>query len=177
VTYFFNGGEEKIYPNEERVLVPSPKEVRTYDEKPEMSARPLTAELVKKLESTDYKLVVLNYANSDMVGHTGVEPAAIKAVEVLDECIGHVCDEAKKKGYDVLITADHGNSECMVDPITKAPHTAHTTNPVPLIWVSASGVKARLDNGKLADIAPTILELFGWPKPAEMTGHSLLKRV
>jgi 2,3-bisphosphoglycerate-independent phosphoglycerate mutase len=177
VTYFFNGGEEKIYPNEDRVLVPSPKEVRTYDEKPEMSARALTTELIKKLETVDYKLIVLNYANSDMVGHTGVEPAAIKAIEVLDECIGRVCDEAKKKGYDVLITADHGNSECMVDPITKAPHTAHTTNPVPLIWVSPTGKSGKLDDGKLADIAPTILYLFGWPKPSEMTGHSLLHLV
>jgi 2,3-bisphosphoglycerate-independent phosphoglycerate mutase len=110
-----------------------------------------------------------------MVGHTGVEPAAIKAIEVLDECIGVVCAEAKTKGYDVLITADHGNSECMVDPITKAPHTAHTTNPVPLIWIGAGATTAKLNNGKLADIAPTILDLFGWPKPSEMTGHSLLK--
>jgi 2,3-bisphosphoglycerate-independent phosphoglycerate mutase len=175
VTYFFNGGEEKIYPGEDRVLVPSPKEVRTYDEKPEMSAAPLTDELIKKMESGDYRLIVLNYANSDMVGHTGIEPAAIKAVEVLDQCIGRVCAEAKKKGYDVLITADHGNSECMVDPITKAPHTAHTTNPVPFIWVQAQPQPKKLENGVLADIAPTILEILNWSKPSEMTGHSLIK--
>jgi len=176
VTYFFNGGEEKVYAGEDRSLVPSPKEVRTYDEKPEMSAYALTDELIKKMESNDYRLIVLNYANSDMVGHTGVEPAAIKAVEVLDECIGRVYNEAKKRGYDLLITADHGNSECMVDPKTKAPHTAHTTNPVPLIWVSPRGAEnIKLENGVLADIAPTILDLFKWPKPSEMTGHSLIK--
>ena len=137
VTYFFNGGDEKVYPHEDRVLVPSPKEVKTYDEKPEMSARPLTDALIKKMEESDYRLIVLNYANSDMVGHTGVEIAAIKAVEVIDECLGRVCVEGAKKGYDIFITADHGNSECMVDPKTKVAHTAHTTNPVPLIWVQA----------------------------------------
>lgn len=176
VTYFFNGGEEKVFKGEDRVLVPSPKEVATYDLKPEMSAPTLTDELLKKMASQKYKLVVLNYANSDMVGHTGDEKAAIKAVEVLDECIGRVCDEASKQGYHVLITADHGNSEQMVDPVTGAPHTAHTTNPVPLIWVAPEKANGRLKDGKLADIAPTILELWGWTKPDEMTGHSLLSR-
>jgi 2,3-bisphosphoglycerate-independent phosphoglycerate mutase len=175
VTYFFNGGDEKVYEGEDRALVPSPKEVRTYDEKPEMSAMALTDELIRKLDATDYRLVVLNYANSDMVGHTGIETAAIKAVEVLDICIERVCVEAKKRGYDIFITADHGNSECMVDPVTKNPHTAHTTNPVPFIWVSHDNQKGILRDGKLADIAPTILALYKWPQPSEMTGHNLLQ--
>lgn len=174
VTYFFNGGEEKIFPGEDRVLIPSPKEVKTYDLKPEMSAREITQALLKRLEQTEYKLVVLNFANSDMVGHTGNEPAAIKAVEVLDQCLGEIFTVAKKKGYEVLVTADHGNSECMVDPVTKAPHTAHTTNPVPLIWISPHPSGKKLADGKLADIAPTILDLYGWPKPAEMTGVPLI---
>lgn len=174
VTYFFNGGEENVFPKEDRILVPSPKEVRTYDEKPEMSAETVTEKLVSKLKTDDYKLIVLNFANSDMVGHTGVENAAIEAVEVIDRCLKKVCDQAASQGYDVLITADHGNSECMVDPKTGEPHTAHTTNPVPLIWISTDDKKYPLENGKLADIAPTILEIFRWPKPKEMTGKSLI---
>ncbi|MDZ4677208.1 MAG: 2,3-bisphosphoglycerate-independent phosphoglycerate mutase [Oligoflexia bacterium] len=174
VTYFFNGGEEKIYPGEDRVLVPSPKDVPTYDLKPEMSARKLTDELIKKMDSTNYKLIVLNFANSDMVGHSGIIPAAVKAIEVIDECVGRVCEAALKNGYDVLITADHGNSEMMVDPKTGEPHTAHTTNPVPLVWVSKTPTKQTLKNGILADIAPTILKIYGWEQPKEMTGHSLI---
>src|SRR5262249_29098470 len=118
----------------------------------------------------------LNFANSDMVGHTGVERAAIEAVQVVDECLGKICAEAKTMGYDVIITADHGNSECMVDPITHAPHTAHTTNPVPLIWVPVERTSRTVKNGVLADIAPTILDLLGWKKPDEMTGHTLLSK-
>jgi 2,3-bisphosphoglycerate-independent phosphoglycerate mutase len=184
VTYFFNGGEEKVYPGEDRALVPSPKEVATYDLKPEMSARALTDELLKKMRAQKYKLIVLNYANGDMVGHTGAVKAAVKAVEVMDECIGRACEEALAQGYHVLITADHGNCEQMVDPVTAAPHTAHSTNPVPLIWIApefldgARGAKSKvtLHDGKLADIAPTILDLWGWAKPDEMTGVSLIQR-
>jgi 2,3-bisphosphoglycerate-independent phosphoglycerate mutase len=179
VTYFFNGGEEAVFKGEDRVLIPSPKDVATYDLKPEMSAHKLTDELLEKMQSDKYKLIVLNFANSDMLGHTGVEPAAIKAIEVLDECIGRIIEVCKKQNYDLLITADHGNSECMVDPVTGAPHTSHTTNPVPLIWMNSDTSLAQkthknLANGILADIAPTILELFGWPKPSDMTGKSLL---
>ena len=178
VTYFFNGGEEKIFEGEDRVLVPSPKEVATYDLKPEMSARTVTHELLKKMDETSYRLIVLNFANSDMVGHTGVEPAAIKAIEVLDQCIGDIVKKATAMNYNVLITADHGNSEQMVDPKTGAPHTAHTTNPVPFIWIKPGddsiSNKQKLKDGKLADIAPTILDIFKWPKPSDMTGSSLI---
>ena len=121
-----------------------------------MSARKLTEELLKKMKETPFRLIVLNYANSDMVGHTGNEKAAIEAVEVLDECVGRVCEEARRQGYDVLITADHGNSECMQDPITHAPHTAHTTNPVVFLWIPPTPTTKKLHNGVLADIAPTI---------------------
>lgn len=176
VTYFFNGGEEKVFPGEDRALIPSPKEVATYDLKPEMSADLVTAELLKRVAQTEYRLIVLNFANSDMVGHTGVEKAAIKAVETLDACLGKIKDEFTKRGYDILITADHGNSECMVDPDTKAPHTAHTTNPVPFIWISGEAKKHKLENGRLCDIAPTILDILKWPKPADMTGRSLISK-
>lgn len=176
VTYFFNGGEEKIFEGEDRVLVPSPKEVATYDLKPEMSAEKVTSELIAKAKTNDYKLIVLNFANSDMVGHTGIMSAAIKAVETLDRCLGEIKKVFLDLGYDILITADHGNSECMVDPDTRAPHTAHTTNPVPLIWVSKNSKGKKLKDGKLADIAPTILEIFGWKQPADMTGHSLIHK-
>ncbi len=174
VTYFFNGGVEEIYKNEDRVLVPSPKEVATYDLKPEMSAEKLTDELFKKVDEKNYKLIVLNFANSDMVGHTGIESAAIKAIETLDHCVGRIKEKFLNLGYDILITADHGNSECMVDPTTHNPHTAHTTNPVPLMWIGANAKGKKLQDGILADIAPTILDIFGWAQPPEMTGHSLI---
>ncbi|MCC6276940.1 MAG: 2,3-bisphosphoglycerate-independent phosphoglycerate mutase [Oligoflexia bacterium] len=174
VTYFFNGGEEKVYLGEDRILIPSPKEVPTYDLKPEMSAVKVTDELLKKLQTVNYKLVVLNFANSDMVGHTGDLNAAIKAVETIDQCLGRIFDFASRHEYDLFITADHGNSECMVDPLTKNPHTAHTTNPVPVIWCPAHKSSKKLKDGILADVAPTILEIFGWDQPKEMTGQSLL---
>jgi len=179
VTYFFNGGEEKPYPKEDRVLIQSPKDVPTYDLKPEMSALQVTDALIQKIDEKDYRLIVLNFANSDMVGHSGNLEAAIKAVETLDRCMRRILETTAAKGYDVLITADHGNAECMVDPETKKPHTAHTTNPVPFIWIpspqrdsKAKGVK--LQNGILADIAPTVLGLLGWSQPREMTGRNLI---
>jgi 2,3-bisphosphoglycerate-independent phosphoglycerate mutase len=175
VTYFFNGGVETQYQGEERLLVPSPKDVATYDLKPEMSARIVTQELLKKAQEKNYKLIVVNFANGDMVGHTGVEPAAVKAIEVLDQCLGEVTKFFMAKDYDIFITADHGNSECMVDPKTGAPHTAHTTNPVPLYWISNSNRGRKLKaHGVLADIAPTILKVFGWEQPKEMTGQDLI---
>lgn len=175
VTYFFNGGLEEPLPLEERIMIPSPKEVATYDLKPEMSARKITDQLIEKLEEKEYKLVVVNYANGDMVGHTGVEKAAIEAVNVMDECLGKLVKVAMEKDYEVFITADHGNCEQMVDPETGGPMTAHTTNLVPLILISERFKKSvRLRDGTLADVAPTILDLYGWQKPKEMSGRSLI---
>ncbi|MBI3147504.1 MAG: 2,3-bisphosphoglycerate-independent phosphoglycerate mutase [Betaproteobacteria bacterium] len=171
VTYFFNGGSEAAYTGEDRVLVPSPK-VATYDLKPEMSAYEVTDKLVEAIHSRRYAAVICNYANGDMVGHTGILPAAIKAVEALDVCLGRVLEAARQAGYEVLITADHGNAEMMFDPATGQPHTAHTLNPVPFIYL---GRPARLkDGGALQDIAPTLLDMMGLPQPPEMTGHSLI---
>ncbi len=171
VTYFFNGGTEDVYPGEDRILVPSPK-VATYDLKPEMSAPEVTDRLVAAIESGKYDAIVCNYANGDMVGHTGILEAAMKAVETLDASIGRVVDAARKAGGEVLITADHGNAEMMHDPSTGQPHTAHTLNVVPLVYV---GRPARLaPGGELKDIAPTLLALMGLPQPVEMTGRSLL---
>lgn len=172
VTYFFNGGEETPYPGEDRVMVPSPK-VATYDLQPEMSAPELTAKAVEAISSGRYDLVVLNFANPDMVGHTGVLAAAIKAVETVDAGLGRIADAVLAAGGAVLVTADHGNCELMVDPVTGKPHTAHTTNPVPLMLVG--GDAAALADGRLADIAPTLLALMGLEQPAEMTGQSLLR--
>ncbi len=174
VTYFFNGGEEKPFPLEERCLIPSPRDIPTYDKKPEMSAILVTKELLSRLKSAHYDLVVLNFANMDMVGHTGVLEAAIKACETVDSCIGEIVDEVKKQGGVILITADHGNAETMVDDDGHV-HTAHTLNPVPLILVDDSRKKADLRSGKLGDIAPTILEIMGIEKPASMTGISLIE--
>ncbi len=174
VTYFFNGGEEAPFEGEERILVPSAKDIATYDLKPEMSARIVTQKLIERLQAAEYGLVVVNFANGDMVGHTGVEKAAIKAVDVLDECLGEVLKVASKLDYEVLITADHGNCEEMVNLKTGEPMTQHTTNPVPLVWVGKQAAGKRLSNGILADLAPTILNIFGWPQPAEMTGRSLI---
>jgi 2,3-bisphosphoglycerate-independent phosphoglycerate mutase len=172
VTFFFNGGEEPPFPLEDRILIPSPRDVATYDKKPEMSAREITDALVKHITSGQYGFILANYANPDMVGHTGVLEAAIKAVEVLDECLGRVLRAAQEAGAHVLITADHGNLEIMSDPSTGQPHTAHTTDPVPFIVIGKM-VNLRKE-GLLADVAPTILDFLGIEKPAEMTGRSLI---
>jgi 2,3-bisphosphoglycerate-independent phosphoglycerate mutase len=171
VTYFFNGGVEDVYPGEDRILVPSPK-VATYDLKPEMSAVEVTDKLVAAIAGGKYDAIVCNYANGDMVGHTGKLDASIKAVETLDACIGRVVDAARAAGGEVLITADHGNVEMLDDPVTGQPHTAHTLNLVPLVYVGRRATLA--PRGALEDIAPTMLALMGIPKPGEMTGHSLV---
>ena len=172
VTYFLNGGREVPYSGEDRIMVPSPK-VATYDLQPEMSAPELTAKAVAAINSGKYDLIVLNYANPDMVGHTGSLTAAIKAVETVDAGLGRIADAIQKSGGALLVTADHGNCEMMRDPQTGGPHTAHTTNPVPLLLVGARN-RALKAEGRLADIAPTLLELMDLPKPKEMTGASLL---
>ena len=174
VTYFFNGGEENKFPGEERILIPSPKDVATYDLKPEMSARAVTDALTKYLRDQDVGLVIANYANADMVGHTGNFEASVKAVEVIDECLGKVIDAAIGKKGKVVITADHGNIEQLIDYDTGMPHTAHTTNLVPVILVDEERKKCRLNQGSGVDIAPTLLQLLGLPQPQEMTGHSLI---
>src|SRR5580692_505051 len=173
VTYFLNGGHEEPYRGEDRIMVPSPK-VATYDLQPEMSAPELTDRAVEAINSGKYDLIVLNYANPDMVGHTGSLPAAIKAVETVDTGLGRIADAIQKAGGALLVTADHGNCEMMRDPETGGPHTAHTTNPVPLVLLDARN-RALVAEGRLADIAPTLLELMELPKPKEMIGHSLLR--
>jgi 2,3-bisphosphoglycerate-independent phosphoglycerate mutase len=173
VTYFLNGGREQPYSGEDRIMVPSPK-VATYDLQPEMSAPELTDKAVAAIDSGKYDLVVLNYANPDMVGHTGSLTAAIKAVETVDAGLGRIADAIQKSGGALLVTADHGNCEMMRDPQTGGPHTAHTTNPVPLLLLGARN-RALVAEGRLADIAPTLLELMELPKPKEMTGASLLR--
>ncbi len=173
VTFFFNGGEEKQYPGEDRILVPSPK-VETYDQKPEMSAYEVTDKVVDALENDKYDVVILNFANTDMVGHTGSLEAAIKAVEAVDECVGKIVKVIEEKKGNLIITADHGNEEQMIDYKTGEPHTAHTTNPVPIILVTANPEYKLKENGKLADLAPTMLDLMGIEQPKEMTGESLL---
>jgi len=176
VTFFFNGGEEPPFPLEDRILVPSPRDVATYDKKPEMSAREVTEHLVKHVLSRQYGFILVNYANPDMVGHTGLIEAAVKAAEVLDECLGRVLRAAQETGARVLVTADHGNLEMMSDPATGQPHTAHTTNPVPFIVVGEEKIGLRT-GGLLADVAPTVLGLMGIAKPLEMTGESLIRAV
>ena len=171
VTFFFNGGEEKQYPGEDRILVPSPK-VETYDLKPEMSAYEVTDKVVEAINSKKYDCIILNYANPDMVGHTGVLEAAIKAIETIDECVGRVVEAINNQDGVLIITADHGNAEQMIDYKTGEPHTAHTTNPVPLILVGMEN--AKLKEGRLADLAPTMLDIMNLEKPAEMTGESLI---
>ncbi len=173
VTYFLNGGREEPYAGEDRIMVPSPK-VATYDLQPEMSAPELTDKAVAAIASGKYDLIVLNYANPDMVGHTGSLPAAIKAVETVDAGLGRIADAIAKSGGALLVTADHGNCEMMRDPQTGGPHTAHTTNPVPVLLLGARN-RALNAEGRLADIAPTLLELMELPKPKEMTGASLLR--
>jgi 2,3-bisphosphoglycerate-independent phosphoglycerate mutase len=174
VTFFFNGGVEEPFPLEERCLIPSPKEVATYDQKPEMSAFLVTEELLHKLDEDRYDVIILNFANCDMVGHTGIIPAAVKAVETVDSCAGKLIARVRELGGAALITADHGNAEQMRDE-NGEPFTAHTTNPVWLIFVDDSRKGAVLrEGGRLADIAPTMLDILGLPKPQEMTGKSLL---
>ena len=173
VTFFFNGGEEKEYEGEDRILVPSPK-VETYDLKPEMSALEVTDKVVEAINSGKYDNIILNYANPDMVGHTGSLEAAVKAVETIDGCVGRVVEAIEKQNGILIITADHGNAEQMIDYKTGEPQTAHTTNPVPLILVGLEGVK--LKEGKLADLAPTMLDIMGLEKPQEMTGESLIEK-
>lgn len=172
VTYFFNGRYETEFPGEERLLAPSPK-VATYDLKPEMSAYELCEGVIQRIQSADDAFILVNFANPDMVGHTGVLDAVIKAIEVTDECVGKLVDAFVAKGGIALVTADHGNSECMIDEITGGPHTYHTTNPVPLTIVSNNYYTLR-PLGILADIAPTVLDLLEIPQPAEMTGKSLI---
>jgi 2,3-bisphosphoglycerate-independent phosphoglycerate mutase len=172
VTYFFNGGSEAVYPGEDRILVPSPK-VATYDLKPEMSAFEVTDQLVAAILSGRYDAIVCNYANADMVGHTGNFEAAVRAVEALDVCIGRVVAAARSAGGEVLITADHGNAEMMHDPATTQPHTAHTLNVVPFVYVGRPATIA--PGGALQDVAPTLLAMLGLPQPAEMTGRSLIQ--
>lgn len=173
VTFFFNGGEEKEYDGEDRILVPSPK-VETYDLKPEMSALEVTDKVVEAINSGKYDSIILNYANPDMVGHTGSLEAAVKAVETIDGCVGRVVEAIEKQNGVLIITADHGNAEQMIDYKTGEPQTAHTTNPVPLILVGLEGVK--LKEGKLADLAPTMLDIMELEKPQEMTGESLIEK-
>ncbi len=175
VTFFFNGGEEKQYEGEDRILVPSPK-VETYDLKPEMSAYEVTDKVIDAIRQDKYDAIILNYANTDMVGHTGSLSAAIKAVETIDECVGRVVELVEEKQGNLLITADHGNAEQMIDYKTGEPHTAHTTNPVPLILVTSDEKLKLKQGGKLADLAPTMLDLMNLEKPEEMTGNSLLDR-
>lgn len=175
VTFFFSGGEEKPFPGEERALIPSPK-VATYDLQPEMSAREVTDRAVQEIRSGKYDLIVLNYANGDMVGHTGVYDAAVKAVETVDACVGRIVEAVRTQGGVTCITADHGNADQMADPQTGGPFTAHTTNPVPFILVADQYRGRALRTGTLADVAPTILAIAGVEQPKEMTGNSLLEK-
>jgi 2,3-bisphosphoglycerate-independent phosphoglycerate mutase len=174
VTFFFNGGREPVFSGEERILVPSPK-VATYDEQPEMAAPEVTDKVVAAIESGRFDVIVLNYANADMVGHTGRLDAAVKAVETIDQCLGRVAAAIEQAGGTLVVTADHGNAEMMRDPETGGPHTAHTLNPVPFLVVNPPGDIACLEDGRLADVAPTLLDLLGLDKPAAMTGHSLIR--
>jgi 2,3-bisphosphoglycerate-independent phosphoglycerate mutase len=172
VTYFLNGGREQAWPEEQRILVASPRDVGTYDKKPEMSAPEVAARVAAEAGENDF--VIVNFANPDMVGHTGSIPAAIAAVETTDRALGVVLDAVQRAGGVALVTADHGNAETMLEPDGVSPHTAHTTNPVPLV-VTEPGATLR-DDGELSDLAPTILELLGIPQPREMTGHSLVNK-
>ena len=172
VTYFFNGGNENVYPGEERVLIPSPKHVATYDQTPQMSATEVTEEAVARIKMGLYDFVLINYANPDMVGHTGIMSAAMKAVDAVDACLARIVGEVRKEGGVVILTADHGNLEQMIDYETAQPHTSHTTHPVPLVIVR-KGLKLR-PRGTLADVAPTVFHLMHIQPPAEMTGRSLI---
>lgn len=174
VTFFFNGGQEAPFVGEDRILVPSPK-VATYDLQPEMSAYEVTDKLVDAITAQQYDVIICNYANSDMVGHTGNYDAAVKAIEALDKCLGRVADAVHTINGNLFITADHGNADQMIDPDTGKMHTAHTTNPVPFIYQGSKKASVALSDGKLSDIAPTILAVIGVKQPKEMTGKSILK--
>ncbi|HLT04317.1 MAG TPA: 2,3-bisphosphoglycerate-independent phosphoglycerate mutase, partial [Pseudomonas sp.] len=173
VTFFFSGGREEPFPGEERILIPSPN-VATYDLQPQMSAPEVTDRIVDAIENQRYDVIIVNYANGDMVGHTGVFEAAVKAVECLDECMGRIVAALDKVGGEALITADHGNVEQMEDEVTGQAHTAHTCEPVPFIYVGKRNVSIR-EGGVLADVAPTLLKLLGLPQPREMTGTSIIE--
>jgi 2,3-bisphosphoglycerate-independent phosphoglycerate mutase len=175
VTFFLNGGTEQEFPGETRILVPSPK-VATYDLKPEMAAAEVTDKIVEAISQNQFDLIVVNYANGDMVGHTGILEAAVKAAETIDVCLSRLENALKLAGGVMMVAADHGNLEMMRDPNTDEPHTQHTVGEVPLILVNPPNNIARLQDGRLADLAPTILDLMNIPKPNEMTGHSLLRR-
>ena len=175
VTFFFNGGVEVPFSGEDRILIPSPRDVPTYDHKPEMSAPQVTEQVVNKIASGDYDFILLNFANPDMVGHTGILDAAVKAVETIDRGLERIADAVLKQGGSLLVTADHGNRELMVDTETGEPHTAHTTNPVPLFWITRDTGGRRLRDGGLADLAPTVLGLMEIEVPEQMTGRSLIE--
>ena len=172
VTFFFNGGVERTYEGESRILIPSPK-VATYDQKPEMSAYEVTDAVIKEIKSGKFDVIILNFANCDMVGHTGVFSAAVKAVETVDECVGRVVDAVNEMGGISMLTADHGNADQMLEADHVSPFTAHTTNPVPFV---VAGANVRLRDGKLSDIAPTMLDIMGIQKPEEMDGESLIEK-
>jgi 2,3-bisphosphoglycerate-independent phosphoglycerate mutase len=178
VTFFFNGGEERVFDGEDRILVPSPsaEEVTTFDLKPEMSAYEVTDAVLNCIAEKKYDVIILNFANCDMVGHTGVMEAAKKAVRTVDECVGKIVDALVAQGGKVVITADHGNCDMMIDPVHGGPFTAHTTNPVPVIVIDPDHPRHELrqHGGKLCDLCPTMLDLMGIEKPAEMTGESLI---
>ena len=175
VTYFFSGGREEPFPGEDRILIPSPRDVPTYDKKPEMNAILVTDALLEALEMTAYDFVLVNYANPDMVGHTGVIDASVKAIEVVDACLDRLTSALLARGGALLITADHGNVEQLLDPETGSVHTAHTTNPVPLYWVSDRIEQCRLENGGLSDVAISLCRLLGLERAPEMTGKNLCK--
>ena len=173
VTYFFNGGVEQPFPGEERSLVPSPK-VATYDLKPEMSAEGIADTVVNAIEKGAFDVIIVNFANADMVGHSGKIEPTVKAVETVDRCLGRIYKAIRQRGGAMLVTADHGNAEMMIDPATGGPHTAHTTNPVPFIVVSEDARRFSLrPDGSLQDISPTVLGMLGIAEPREMTGHDL----
>ena len=173
VTFFFNGGREQPFDGEDRILVPSPK-VATYDLKPEMSAYEVKDKLVEAIGTEKYDFIVVNYANGDMVGHTGVYDAICKAVKAVDECVKATVEAAVKAGYEVLIIADHGNADNAINP-DGTPNTAHSLNPVPCIYISADK-NAKVADGRLADVAPTILRMMGLPQPSDMTGNALIEK-
>lgn len=174
VTFFFNGGVEQPNAGEDRILVNSPKDVATYDLKPEMSAPAVCEKLLDAIRSEKYDVIVINFANPDMVGHTGVISAAVKAIETVDECVGKAVQAVKDVDGVLFICADHGNAEQMIDYTTGQPHTAHTTNPVPFILVNYDPAYTLKEGGCLADIVPTLINVMGMEQPAEMTGKSLL---
>jgi len=173
VTYFFNGGVEKAYPYEERILIPSPR-VATYDLQPEMSAEGVAAAVVKAIEGRSFDFLIINFANADMVGHSGKLEPAIRAVEAVDASLGSIYSALRRVGGGMILTADHGNAEMMIDPVTGGPHTYHTTNPVPFLLALPDSDQFRLrEGGSLRDITPTLLGLCGLPQPKEMTGSDL----